>query len=123
GYWTLVFATTGTLNPQTRSELRKELSWEGFSALSPTVFVHPNPDRDTLQEILDAYGVRQDVFVSTMDEARDIKGRPLPELVQEYWPLEEISQNYRDFLDHFAQLPEMIRAAPAALTPERAFVI
>src|SRR5690606_4110639 len=49
GYWTLVFATTGTLNPQTRSELRKELGWEGFSALSPTVFGHPIPDRETLQ--------------------------------------------------------------------------
>lgn len=123
GYWTLVFATTGTLNPQTRSELRKELGWEGFSSLSPTVFVHPNPDRDILQEILDAYGVRGDVFVSTMEEARDIKGRPLPELVGEYWALDEISRNYRAFLEHFAALPEMMRAQPEALTPERAFVI
>ncbi len=123
GYWTLVFATTGTLDPQTRSELRKELGWEGFSSLSPTVFVHPNPDRDTLREILDAYGVRGDVFVNTMEEARDIQGRPLPELVDEYWPLDDISRNYLNFLDHFSELPKIIRARPSALTPERAFVI
>ena len=123
GYWTLVFATTGTLNPQTRSELRKELSWEGFSALSPTVFVHPNPDRETLQEILNTYGVCRDVFVTTMNQAQDIEGRPLPELVNEYWPLEDISRNYETFIDHFGTLPDMIRAAPAALSAEQAFII
>lgn len=123
GYWTLVFATTGTLNPQTRSELRKELNWEGFSALSPTVFVHPNPDRETLQEILTAYDVHRDVFVSTMEQAPDIECRPLPELVNEYWPLEEISHNYRGFIDHFGGLPAAIQAAPSALTPELAFTI
>lgn len=123
GYWTLVFATTGTLNPQTRSELRKELGWEGFSALSPTVFVHPNPDRETLQEILKSYDVQRDVFVSTMEQARDIEGRPLPELVNEYWPLEEISNSYLSFVAHFGGLPQAIREAPAALTPERAFII
>jgi phenylacetic acid degradation operon negative regulatory protein len=123
GYWTLVFATNGTLNPQTRSELRKELGWEGFSALSPTVFVHPNPDRDTLAEILDAYDVRGDVFVSTMDEASDIQGRPLPELVREYWPLEAISGNYRSFIDNFSPLPRLIHDAKPVLTPEQAFVI
>lgn len=123
GYWTLVFATTGTLNPQTRSELRKELGWEGFSALSPTVFVHPNPDRDILQEIIDSYGVRKDVFVSIMDEATDIQGRPLSELVGEYWPLDEISRNYRSFIDHFGMLPELMQKAPASLTPQTAFVV
>lgn len=123
GYWTLVFATTGTLNPQTRSELRKDLGWEGFGSLSPTVFVHPNPDLATLREILDAYGIRQDVFISTMDEARDMEGRPLPELVDEYWPLEEISHNYRSFIDHFAGLPALMSRTPSALTPQRAFVI
>lgn len=123
GYWTLVFATTGTLNPQTRSELRKELNWEGFSALSSTVFVHPNPDRETLQEILTAYDVHRDVFVSTMEQAPDIECRPLSELVNEYWPLEEISHNYRVFIDHFGGLPAAIQAAPSALTPELAFTI
>ena len=123
GHWTLVFATTGTLNPQTRSELRKELNWEGFSALSPTVFVHPNPDRETLQEILNTYGVRRDVFVTTMNQAQDIEGRPLPELVNEYWPLDEISRNYETFIEHFSGLPGLIDAAPAALTPELAFII
>lgn len=123
GYWTLVFATTGTLNPQTRSELRKELTWEGFSALSPTVFVHPNPDRETLQEILHSYGVHRDVFVTTMTQAQDIEGRPLPELVNEYWPLEEISRNYESFIEHFRPLPDMIRAAGGNIAAEQAFII
>ncbi|HLV28258.1 MAG TPA: phenylacetic acid degradation operon negative regulatory protein PaaX [Burkholderiaceae bacterium] len=123
GYWTLVFATAGTLNPQTRSELRKELTWEGFSALSPTVFVHPNPDRETLQEILNAYGVRGDVFVSSMDQAPDIQCRPLSELVNEYWPLDEISRNYHSFIEHFRELPAMMEDTPSDLTPELAFVI
>jgi len=123
GYWTLVFATTGTLNPQTRSELRKELNWEGFSALSPTVFVHPNPDHEILREILQAYGVQGDVFVSTMAQAKEISSRPLPELVEEYWPLDEISHNYRAFIDHFHDLPRLIQEAGRMLTPEIAFII
>lgn len=123
GHWTLVFATTGTLNPQTRSELRKELNWEGFSAISPTVFVHPNPDQETLKEILQSYGVQRDVFVSTMAQAHEMTGRPLSELVDEYWPLAEISQNYRDFIGHFGTLPTLIQAAGPQLSPELAFII
>jgi len=123
GYWTLVFAANGRLNPQTRSELRKELSWEGFAALSPTVFIHPNPERDTLQEILDAYRVRHDVFISAMAQGEEIESRPLSELVGEYWPLEDISRNYQEFLSHFGSLPTLIRTAPSSLTPELAFTI
>jgi phenylacetic acid degradation operon negative regulatory protein len=123
GYWTLVFTTTGTLDPQTRSELRKELSWEGFSAMSPTVFVHPNPDRETLEEILDGYGVRPHVFVSTMEQSKLIDARPLAELVSEYWPLEGISHNYQAFIEHFGALPQLIAKAGRSLTAEQAFVI
>ena len=123
GYWTLVFASSGTLDPQTRSELRKELSWEGFSAISPTVFVHPNPDHETLREILHAYDVQRDVFVSTMEQAREMSGRPLAELVEEYWSLREISKNYRSFNEHFSVLPELLKDARDILPPETAFVI
>src|SRR5690606_23620352 len=123
GYWTLVFASSGTLDPQTRSELRKELSWEGFSAISPTVFVHPNPDHETLREILQAYEVQRDVFVSTMEQAKEISGRPLAELVEEYWALEEISRNYRSFIEHFGDLPDMLRDAGNMLSAETAFVV
>src|SRR5690606_28431234 len=123
GYWTLVFASTGTLNPQTRSELRKELGWEGFSAISPTVFVHPNPDHETLREILHAYDVQRDVFVTSMEQAQGMPGRPLPELVTEYWPLEEIRQNYLSFTEHFNQLPEILDDLGKALSPELAFVV
>ncbi len=123
GYWTLVFASTGTLDPQTRSELRKELSWEGFSAISPTVFVHPNPDHETLREILHAYDVQRDVFVSTMEQAQEISGRPLAELVEEYWSLPGISSNYRSFNEHFSALPELLRDSGNTLDPEIAFVI
>lgn len=122
GLWTLVFASTGALNPQTRSELRKELNWEGFSAISPTVFVHPNPDHETLHEILQGYGVQRDVFVTTIEQATGMPGRPLAELVDEYWPLEAISQNYSRFIDHFDELPGLIEELGAQLTPEHAFV-
>lgn len=123
GQWTLVFATTGTLDPQTRSELRKELNWEGFSAISPTVFVHPNPDHDILREILQTYGVQRDVFVSVMQEAQGLNGRPLSELVDEYWPLTEISENYLAFIEQFERLPALIREAGPLLPPGQAFII
>src|SRR5690606_27004550 len=123
GYWTLVFASNGRLSPKTRSELRKELSWEGFSALSPTIFVHPNPERETLEEILDACRLRDDVFITHMKEAQDAYGRPLSELVDEYWPLDEIGRQYTQFLSRFGDLPAQIKNAPAALTPELAFII
>src|SRR5690554_3260294 len=84
---------------------------------------YPNPDHETLQEILNTYGVRRDVFVTTMAQAEGIDGRPLPELVNEYWPLDEISRNYETFIDHFSDLPELIKKSPAALSPEVAFII
>lgn len=123
GYWTMVFAANGRLNPQTRSELRKDLSWEGFSALSPTIFIHPNPERETLEDILDSYALRNDVFITRVEESHELTGRPLAELVEEYWPLDEISRNYTEFLSRFGMLPELIKASPTSLTPELAFTI
>lgn len=123
GFWTLVFASSGTLNPQTRSELRKELSWEGFSAISPTVFVHPNPDHDTLREILASYDVQKEVFVTVMEQAADMGGRPLSELVDEYWSLEDISRNYRSFIENFSPLPGLLKETGRQLSPEMAFVV
>lgn len=123
GYWTLVFATNGSLNPKTRSELRKELSWEGFGALAPTIFIHPNPERETLEEILDSYKLREDVFITRMEESQQLSGRSLADLVQEFWPLDDISRNYTQFLEHFGVLPTLIQTSPDGLTPELAFTI
>lgn len=122
GRWTMVFSVPGAISPKQRADLRKELAWEGFGSISPVALVHPNPDRDTLEEILQRAHVKDRVFTATMTESELNGGQPLSALVEQCWQLDAIAADYRRFIDWFSPLPAMIADRPS-LDPELAFVI
>jgi phenylacetic acid degradation operon negative regulatory protein len=122
GKWTLVFATSGNITAEQRAGLRKELLWEGFGSIAPSVYTHPSADGETLEEILRRVGAKENVFVCDATESELANGRPLRDLVQQCWELSTVVADYEHFIRYFAALPKLL-ITRSAIDPEQAFVI
>lgn len=122
GQWTHIMALPHTLDAPQRAQLRKELLWEGFGALSPTTFIHPNPDAETLSDLLSRLRLKNKLFISTLEASTTVVGRPFHELTDLCWDLDRITVDYEHFITWFGELPALIRAQPA-IDPELAFVL
>ena len=122
GKWTLLFATSGTITPEQRADLRKELLWEGFGMMAPSVFGHPSADAETLEEILVRVGVKSHVFVCDGVESESVAARPLRDLIEQCWELGTVIADYERFIESFAILPKLLNAR-STVDAEQAFVI
>ena len=122
GQWTHIMALRNTLDSPQRAQLRKELLWEGFGALSPTTFIHPNPDTETLNELLSRLRLKNKLFISTLEPSATVIGRPFHELTDLCWDLNTITADYEHFITWFGELPTLIRAQQT-IDPELAFVL
>jgi phenylacetic acid degradation operon negative regulatory protein len=122
GKWTLLFATSGTITAEQRANLRKELLWQGFGMIAPSVFGHPSADTETLEEILDRVGVKGNVFVCNTTESALPAARPLSDLIEQCWELGRVIEDYERLIACFAGIPKLLKAR-SELDPEQAFVI
>lgn len=122
GQWTLLFATSGTITAEQRAGLRKELLWQGFGMIAPSVFGHPNTDAETLEEILARVGVKDSVFVCKASDSTTVAARPLRELVEQCWELSSVIADYKQLSEHFAAVPKLL-GGRSELAPEHAFVL
>lgn len=122
GKWTMLFATSGTITAERRAGLRKELLWQGFGMIAPSVFGHPGPDKETLEEILVRVGIKGNVFVCSASDSSFADTRPLRDLVEQCWELGSVMTNYESLIRRFAGIPKLLNARNA-LDPEQAFVI
>lgn len=122
GRWTLLFAISGSITVEQRANLRRELLWEGFGMIAPSVFGHPTADADTVQEILERVGVKGNVFVCDATESAAVTGRPMRDLIGQCWELDEVMADYLQFTERFSALPRMLTAR-SVLDPQQAFVI
>ncbi len=122
GTWTLLFATSGAINAEQRARLRKELLWEGFGMIAPSVFGHPSTDGETLEDILGRLGIQENVFVCHATDTGCADARPLSDLIEQCWELGATMDNYEHFISCFAPLPRLLNAQ-RALDPGQAFAI
>lgn len=120
--WTHVMTLPAMLAPRQRAQLRKELLWEGFGALSPTAFIHPNPDTQTLDDLLIRLDLKDKVFISSLSPSETVTGRSFSDLVAQCWDLDTITAEYARFLKWFSPLPGLIRAQ-SGIRPQLAFVL
>jgi len=118
--WTLVILPKTGNGPAERSELRRELEWEGFGTLAPGVLVHPSADPKTLGDILDQLELRQRAMVLAASDLPALGTRPVTALAQECWNLDDVARGYRGFLARFEPVAAL---ASDGLTPENAFVV
>lgn len=122
GHWTHVFFLSGSISTKQRADLRKALVWEGFGALSPFAFVHPNPDLTTLQELLKQNQCSHAVYVVQQKESPLAHPKPLADLVTECWELAEVGQRYSHFIDSFQPVLSYLNTAPT-IEGEAAFMM
>lgn len=121
GQWTLVLATDG-LDAPARSQLRKELLWEGYSVIAPGVAGHPAGDMEALAALLARLGVQQKVYVLQAGEVPGLRARPLSDMVAEGWDLSETAAGYEKFAARFEVLPALLADA-GDISAEQAFVL
>ena len=123
GRWTLVFPTAGGITAEQRTGLRRELQWQGFAMIAPFVFAHPAPDPATLEDILQRIDAQDGVFVCSANEGSVVSGCPLVQLIDQYWNLDTVVQEYERFLADFAAVPALLGAGAAQVLPRQAFVV
>jgi len=122
GRWTLLMAPNGSIDAGLRAAVRKELEWEGYAMLAPSLLVHPAADADSLAEMLARVDGAGKVFVCSATELPGVGARPLGELVREGWNLDGVVDGWRRFIDDFTPLLALLQdgAAPA---PQAAFAM
>lgn len=126
GSWTMLLGAASSIDPPTRASLRKELAWEGYAMIAQGIFGHPVASPEAIDDILVRLGVQGKLLVVRAAELPGVAGRPLRELAGEGWDLSAVVQGYRNFIERFRPLLEMLEAAQGqgeALAPEQAFVI
>ena len=116
GEWTVVIlARTSASVPPERAELRRELVWEGFGAVTPGVFIHPQTEAGAAHDILEKLGMARHALVL---RARDLPGAdslPIETLVPQCWNLDALAAQYHAFSARYGGLAGMLaRQAPTA---------
>lgn len=122
GMWTHVFFLSTGINTKQRADLRKALLWEGFGALSPFAFMHPNPDQENLNELIEQNHCSQAVYVSRVHDTGLSHSKLLANLVDECWQLDEVSERYQRFIDEFKPVLEHLEQHTTN-SAEMAFVV
>ncbi len=118
--WTMV--ALGTVDAPKRESLRRDLSWLGFGSLAGDVMLHPDPDDDTLRQLLAGPEVQ--------GQAMALRGAALPMATPQTlrataracWDLDRLAADYTAFLDVFRPVWQALAKAgqPA---PRTAFAI
>lgn len=99
GDWCLILLSD--LGTTAREQVRKELSWLGFAAISPGVLAHPSPDLTDLGVSLSRMGCKDDLVIMQGRLVRSGQEKALRNLVHKHWNLAEIDQRYEKFVRMF----------------------
>ena len=107
GDWCLVLL--GGVSPASRDEIRRQLTWLGFGAISPSVLAHPAPDEDELRFLLEQHEVAADAVVLTGRSAGSMQDQQLSTLAKKSWNLDELDQRFADFITRFDPVYRAVR--------------
>jgi len=121
GRWTLVHVLTSATSAQ-KLLLKKELMWEGFAAIAPTLFAHPGKKIEALNELLQRTRTSKIVTILSATDDGLTNALPLSTQASTAWPLKEARLSYKKFLSRFENLQELL-AAQKNTQPEQAFVL
>lgn len=106
GEWDILIISA--LDQEMRATLKKELGWQGFASLSSGVLAHPNCDATGLSSTLAKLGVEQQVIHMKSQLQGESALQTLKESVNGWWELEQLAQEYQQFIDTFTPiLPEL----------------
>jgi len=116
-HWHLLLL--GALAARQREALAKALKWQGFGAVAPGVLVHPQPDWEVLQALLEQHDAEEKVVV-LQGRTGELPGARMPQQLLGWgWDLGRLAADYEAFLERFRPVYAALRRRPPAA--ERAF--
>ena len=122
GKWLLLLSEG--LDKSTLNEVKKQLIWQGFGTLAPSLMASPSQQLADVQSLLHEAGVADNVICFEAHTPLALSRAALRARVEECWHLSEQNLMYESFIDSFRPLLPLLREASAeALTPERCFQI
>ena len=122
GQWQIVIIPDGALLPGERETLRRDLLWEGYGALAPSVFAHPSADLGRLRDILVQTASEDRVALLKATALDGITTEPLREVVQQCWHLDRLAEDYRRFIARFRPALAWLEQKKAG-QPEQHFML
>ncbi len=123
GRWLLVLVGALPLDTDQRDALRRDLLWQGFGTLAPSVLAHPGGDEVEVRRSLATLGLGEQVVVmrAEMHALTDPAARLA--LVRGCWDLDSLAADYAAFVQRFRPVWRALEAAGGSCPPARAFMI
>jgi len=122
GNWMLVCVPDVIRKQGRHGTLSRELVWAGFGQMAPGVFVHPQTDPTTIEEIIRAAGPENPVSVLAARNIEQLSTAPIQDLVRQCWDLEGVAAGYLSFLQRFEGISKLLKN-PAAIAFRDAFAV
>lgn len=106
GHWTLVVIQRNNEPTPERSELRRDLEWEGFTLLANGVFAHPTASAAATREVVARNSLDEKALVFRASADGDVDDSAARILAS--WNLEEVRLRYAGFLKRFSPLEALL---------------
>ena len=103
-----------------RDAVRRSLNWLGFRALTPGTYARPGGDEHAIQDLLDEFDLSEGVILMNASTSTMTLKKQLRKTVRDSWELDQLAQQYSDFLKRFKPLRTALDKGKTP-TPKEAF--
>lgn len=107
GSWTL--ALLSQLPQDKRKQVREELEWQGFGAISPVMLACPRCERADVVATLQDLDVLEDTILFETTAQDVLASKALRMQVRESWNIEALAGQYSEFIQLFRPLWQALR--------------
>ncbi|MBK4989437.1 phenylacetic acid degradation operon negative regulatory protein PaaX [Pseudomonas sp. S36] len=119
GAWTLVLLSQ--LDAAKRKAVREELEWQGYGLMAPNLLGCPRADRTDLAGTLRELEAVDDSIVFETHTQEVLASKAMRAQVRESWRIEELGQQYSEFIQLFRPLWQSLKEQPE-LNPQDCFL-
>lgn len=107
GSWCLAMLTQ--LPQDKRKQVREELEWQGFGAISPGVLGCPRCDRADINATLQDLGALEETILFETTAQDVLASKALRMQVRESWKIDELAAHYSEFIQLFRPLWQSLK--------------
>ncbi|OAI94701.1 phenylacetic acid degradation operon negative regulatory protein PaaX [Pseudomonas putida] len=119
GSWCLAVLTQ--LPQDKRKQVREELEWQGFGAISPGVLGCPRCDRADINATLQDLGAQEETILFETTAQDVLASKALRAQVRESWKIDELASHYSEFIQLFRPLWQVLKDQ-GSLDPKACFL-
>lgn len=104
-------------------ELKKRLTWQGFSPLANGTYAHPSIEQNSLDETLQELKIKQSVVVFKAETLDPASMDALKRLVFEKWNIDALRISYENFLQAYSRIFDSLngQSGEMSMTTSQAF--